>query len=57
MESDPVNILTLIHRPRRVNFAFRQVDFRFTCPDGQVETLDKTMIIKMNDGEYVIWAS
>ena len=54
MEAELVNILVFISRPRQVNFASGQLDFQFTCPDGQV---DKTMIIKMNDGEYVIWAS
>ena len=38
--------------PWRQNFASRQVDFQFTCQEEQVEILDKTMVIKMSDGEY-----
>ena len=34
-------------RPWRVNFASKQIDFQFTYPDGQVEILDKTVIIKL----------
>ena len=34
-----------------------QVDFQFTCPDGQVEILNKTIVINMNDHVFVIWAS
>ena len=43
--------------PWRVNFASKQVDFQFTCPDGQVEILDKTVIIKMNDSVHMTWES
>ena len=31
------------------NVASGQVDFQLSCPDGQVESLDKTMVITMND--------
>ena len=46
--------------PWRGNLASGQVDFQFTCPDGQVEILDKTMVIKMNNDDLgkliFIWA-
>ena len=50
METEPVSILTLIRRPRRVNFAFGQLDFQFTGPNGQVENLDQSVVIEMNGG-------
>ena len=44
-------------RPWLVNYTSRQIDFQCTCPDGQLKTWDKTMVVKTNDGVYVIWAS
>ena len=40
-------------RPWRVNFVFGQVPFQFTYLGGQVNILDKTMVIKMNYGVYM----
>lgn len=49
--------LTLFRRLRQVNFASGQVSFQFTCPNGQVEILEKTMVIKINNGACLIRAS
>ena len=40
-----VSILTLVQSSMTINFASWQVDFRFTCPKGQMKILEKKQIV------------
>ena len=55
--SFPINSQYLYTRPWPVNFISRQVDFQFTCLNGQVIILKKTVVIKMNDWTHFVWVS